>query len=41
MCGVVGIIGSQDTPFWAARGLYALQHRGHDSCGIAYISEET
>jgi len=40
MCGIVGVIGRNDSPFWSARGLYALQHRGHDSCGIAYINEE-
>lgn len=40
MCGVVGIIGGKEAPFWAARGLYALQHRGHDSCGIAFINDE-
>ena len=38
MCGVVGIIGRERSAQWAARGLYALQHRGHDSCGIATIS---
>ncbi|MBF0198182.1 MAG: amidophosphoribosyltransferase [Planctomycetes bacterium] len=40
MCGVVGIIGKEEAPLWTSRGLYALQHRGHDSCGIAYINAE-
>jgi amidophosphoribosyltransferase len=40
MCGVVGVIGRNDSPFWASRGLYALQHRGHDSCGVAFINQE-
>ena len=42
MCGVIGVIGSQDTmeegPFVAAReiyqGLLTLQHRGQDAAGI-------
>jgi len=37
MCGVVGLIGRQQAGHWASRGLYALQHRGHDSCGLASI----
>jgi amidophosphoribosyltransferase len=37
MCGVVGVIGRSEAAPTAARGLYALQHRGHDSCGIATI----
>lgn len=40
MCGVVGIIGRKKGAQWAARGLYALQHRGHDSCGVATISHD-
>jgi amidophosphoribosyltransferase len=40
MCGVVGIIGRENSPTWAARGLYALQHRGHDSCGVATIAND-
>ena len=37
MCGIVGIINRKKSPTWVARGLYALQHRGHDSCGLAAI----
>jgi amidophosphoribosyltransferase len=40
MCGVVGIINRENAPTWAARGLYALQHRGHDSCGLATVDKQ-
>ena len=36
-CGVFGIFGGQEIPPAQAAyyGLYALQHRGQESCGIA------
>lgn len=40
MCGVVGLIGRSQAGHWASRGLYALQHRGHDSCGLASITND-
>lgn len=40
MCGVVGILGRKKATQWASRGLYALQHRGHDSCGVASILDD-
>lgn len=39
MCGVVGVINRKRSVSWSASGLYALQHRGHDSCGVAYLNE--
>lgn len=38
-CGVVGIIGTKDAPELAVTGLYALQHRGQESAGVAYSAE--
>jgi amidophosphoribosyltransferase len=35
MCGIVGISGLPDAARLAYLGLYALQHRGQESCGIA------
>lgn len=40
MCGVIGLAGRPEAVMWASRGLYALQHRGHDSCGIAHMNED-
>ena len=34
-CGVVGIYGSSEAAVWAYLCLYALQHRGQESAGIA------
>ncbi len=36
-CGIIGIFGaaSCDAALLAHTGLYALQHRGHEACGIA------
>jgi len=34
-CGVFGIFGSDDAALDTYYGLYALQHRGQESCGIA------
>ncbi len=39
MCGIVGVVGREQAATWASRGLYALQHRGHDSCGVAWLNE--
>jgi amidophosphoribosyltransferase len=40
-CGVVGILGSPEAPNFAYLGLYALQHRGQESAGIAASDGET
>lgn len=34
MCGIFGVIGHKDASRLAYLGLYALQHRGEESCGI-------
>ena len=34
-CGVIGVTGAEDPAFMVYLGLYALQHRGQESCGIA------
>jgi amidophosphoribosyltransferase len=34
-CGVFGIIGARDASYKAYQGIYALQHRGQESAGIA------
>jgi amidophosphoribosyltransferase len=34
-CGVVGIFGTPEAAVWTYLGLYALQHRGQESSGIA------
>ncbi|MDP7692523.1 MAG: hypothetical protein QGG89_11850, partial [Vicinamibacterales bacterium] len=33
-CGVFGIYGHSEAPALTRLGLYALQHRGQESCGI-------
>jgi len=33
-CGVFGIFGHKEAPYLTYLGLYALQHRGEESCGI-------
>src|SRR6202140_2821239 len=38
-CGVFGVCDSQDPPNIALLGLYALQHRGQESAGIATLDE--
>ena len=35
MCGIFGITGHEDASRLAYFGLYALQHRGQESAGIA------
>jgi len=37
MCGVFGIIGHPEAGRIAYLGLYALQHRGQESAGIATV----
>ncbi|MCF7908215.1 MAG: amidophosphoribosyltransferase [Candidatus Omnitrophica bacterium] len=34
MCGIFGVIGHKDASRLAYLGLYALQHRGEESCGV-------
>ncbi len=34
-CGIFGIFGSADAVTHTVTGLYALQHRGQESCGVA------
>jgi amidophosphoribosyltransferase len=34
-CGIVGIYGTPEASIWTYHGLYALQHRGQESAGIA------
>ena len=38
MCGVFGIINHKDAANLVYLGLYALQHRGQESAGIASVS---
>src|SRR5437588_13122794 len=40
MCGVFGIINHKDAANLVYLGLYALQHRGQESAGIATISQD-
>ncbi|HOZ00717.1 MAG TPA: amidophosphoribosyltransferase [Candidatus Syntrophosphaera sp.] len=35
MCGIIGIFGSPDAAHLAALGMFAEQHRGQESCGMA------
>jgi amidophosphoribosyltransferase len=35
MCGILGIYGNQDAATLAALGMFAEQHRGQESCGMA------
>lgn len=39
-CGVFGIVGHHDAANLAYLGLYALQHRGQESAGIASVSSD-
>jgi glucosamine--fructose-6-phosphate aminotransferase (isomerizing) len=38
MCGIVGCIGKKDATKPVVQGLQALEYRGYDSAGIAYLS---
>jgi len=35
MCGIIGVFGSNEAAALAALGLFAEQHRGQESCGMA------
>lgn len=35
MCGIIGVFGSPDAARMAALGMFAEQHRGQESCGMA------
>lgn len=35
MCGILGVFGNSDAAKFAALGLFAIQHRGQESCGMA------
>ncbi len=35
MCGIIGVFGSSEAARLAALGLFAEQHRGQESCGMA------
>lgn len=35
MCGIIGVFGTPDAARMAALGLFAEQHRGQESCGMA------
>ena len=41
MCGIVGYIGSEEKAISVVlAGLQALEYRGYDSAGVAYVSGE-
>ncbi|MCS7084283.1 MAG: amidophosphoribosyltransferase [Aquificaceae bacterium] len=40
MCGVVGVFGLEDAQKYAYFGIYALQHRGQESVGLAASTKE-
>src|SRR5205814_8809932 len=40
MCGIFGIINHKDAANLVYLGLYALQHRGQESAGIASVSRD-
>ena len=35
MCGIIGVFGSPEAARMAALGMFAEQHRGQESCGMA------
>lgn len=35
MCGIVGVFGNSDAAKLTALGMFAIQHRGQESCGMA------
>ena len=37
MCGIIGVVGSQDTLATLLQGLQRLEYRGYDSAGIALV----
>ena len=38
-CGVIGVIGDSQASFLIYLGLYALQHRGQEACGIVTLND--
>jgi glutamine---fructose-6-phosphate transaminase (isomerizing) len=40
MCGIVGSVGNQDVRQFLLQGLKALEYRGYDSAGVAFITED-
>lgn len=40
MCGIIGISSDKDISKELYYGLYSLQHRGQESCGLAVLNEE-
>ena len=40
MCGIIGVTGIADASRVAYLGLYSLQHRGQESCGIVAVDGE-
>ena len=41
MCGIIGIFGSENAANMATLGLFAEQHRGQESCGMAVNNGKT
>ncbi len=39
MCGIVGYIGSKQATDVVMGGLTALEYRGYDSAGVAFIEQ--
>jgi amidophosphoribosyltransferase len=39
-CGVMGVLGDKEASHLVYLGLYALQHRGQEACGIVTIDED-
>ena len=37
MCGIIGVVGSDDTLATLLEGLTRLEYRGYDSAGIALV----
>ena len=35
MCGIAGVFGKENAAGWTTEALFAQQHRGQDSCGLA------
>src|SRR5436190_9886688 len=40
MCGIVGYLGQKDALKPVVSGLKALEYRGYDSAGVAYLDEQ-
>ena len=39
MCGIIGIIGKSDVAEALVDGLAAVEYRGYDSAGVAFVGE--